>query len=330
MIRPDHFLPFARPDYISGMIIGNDLDSLLSTAYLHGRFGWPVAGVYCGYNRLWHTGDAAEFWKKLESGRLFAVDLDICLGTVPSLGHHIIQLDAAEELPGHTHTLNPNVLAGRTVSQGFQRKYPLATIHFLLWLFSENDLARRAAPLVWLADSAFVNAQHYRENVEDWVRNVLPLPAFEAILPALQTEIFECELRDTVLTSLGANSLCKPLPGSQYKSRHLGLNGFQAQFDNPNDPRIRNLMDRISGMANWPKLPFPSRFEGYFQGKRSNISVQNLRAGGLAFAEWLEQNEVFSYAFVFRDRLNFTMHLTASAHFRPPAPGPGGISESGV
>jgi len=330
MAHPDHFLPFARPDYVSGMIIGNDLDSLLSAAYLHGRFGWPVAGVYCGYNRLWHTGDATEFWKKLESGKLFAVDLDICLGTVPSLGHHIIQLDAAEELPGHTHTLNPNVLAGRTVSQGFHWKYPLATIHFLLSLFSENDLARQAAPLVWLTDSAFVNAQHYRENVDDWVLNALPLPAFEAVLPTLQTLDFEQELRDSVLAPLAENTLCKPLAGSNYCSKHLGLNGFQAQFDNPNDPRIRDLADRISRMVNWPALPFPDRFEGYFQGKRSNISVQDLRAGGLAFAEWLEHHDVFSYAFVFRDRLNFTSGLTPAAHFRPPVPGPGGASESGA
>ncbi len=326
----DNFLPFARPDYISGMIIGNDLDSLLSAAYLHRRFGWPIAGVYCEYNRLWHTGDAAEFWRNLQSGKLFAVDLDICLGTVPSLGHHIIQLDTTEELPGHTHTINPNVRAGRTVTQGFQRKYPLATIHFLLWLFSENDLARRAAPLVWLADSAFVNAQHYRENVEDWVRNTLPLPAFESVLPDLQTEAFEQELRNTVLAPLAENTLCKPSTGSNYRSKHLGLNGFQAQFDNPHDLRIRELLLCLSRMTDWPVLSFPERFEGYFQGKRSNISVQDLQDTGLTFAEWLEHNEVFSYAFVFRDRLNFTSGLTPAAHFRLPVPGPDGASESGA
>ncbi|MEQ1746764.1 MAG: hypothetical protein ABMA02_15130 [Saprospiraceae bacterium] len=304
------FLPFARPDYVEGMIIGNDLDSLLSAAYLHGRFGWPVEGVYCGYNRLWFASDATGFWQKLQSGKLVAVDLDICLGTVPSLGHHIISLDEQEELPGHSHTLNPNILANRSVSQGFHQKYPLATVHFLLWLFSENSLAERVAPLVWLADSAFVNAQHYRENVEDWVRNWLPLPAFMAVLPALQTPDFEQVLSEKILHPLSGNTLCRPLPASIYRSKNLGLNGFQAQFDNPNDPRVRDLLSRLQQIADWPLLPLPERFEGFFQGQRSNISVQDLRGSGLGFAEWLEHNDVFSYAFVFRDRLNYTTDLT--------------------
>ncbi|MBL7795209.1 MAG: hypothetical protein JNJ90_01790 [Saprospiraceae bacterium] len=306
MFQKDHFLPFARPDYVEGMIIGNDLDSLLSAAYLHQRFGWPVSGVYCGYSRLWHTRDATSFRQKLLSGKLFAVDLDICIGTVPSLGHHIIQLDAAEVLPGHTHTLNPNVLAGRSVRQGFHRKYPLATIHLLLHIFSENDLARRAAPLVWLADSAFINAQHYRENVEAWIRAHMRLPAFEAVLPTLQTLEFEQHLRDTMLTPLSGNSLCRPAHNSRYCSKHLGLNGYQAQFDNPNDPRIRNLSEEISRLAGWPELPLPERFEGYLQGRRNNISVQELLNSGQSFDTWLERNDVFSYAFVFKDRLNYT------------------------
>lgn len=299
----DTFLPFARPDYVEGMILGNDLDSLLSAAYLHRRFGWPVVGVYCGYSRLWFVGDAGDFRKKLLAGKLVAVDLDICLGTVPSLGHHIIQLDATEELPGHSHTLNPNVLAKRTVAQGFHRKYPLATIHLLLWIFQENDLAQRAAPLVWLADSAFVNAQHYRENVEDWVRDILPLPAFEAVLPALQTAAFEQDLQEKLLAPLAQNTLCKPAVYSGYRSKHLGLNGFQAQFEHPNDPRIPALLQRV---ADWPLLPFPARFGGYFHGKRSNMAVSALRATGMPFDAWLEQNDVFSYAFVFRNKMNYT------------------------
>lgn len=303
MFQKDHFLPFARPDYVEGMIIGNDLDSLLSAAYLHEQFGWPVAGVYCGYSRLWYTGNAASLRQKLYAGKLFAVDLDICLGTVPSLGHHVISLNAGEELPGHTHTLNPNLSAGRSVRQGFHRKYPLATIHFLLWMFSENDRAQQSAPLVWLADSAFINAQRYRENVEDWVHNHLNLPAFAAILPALQTLEFEQHLRETVLAPLSENNLCRPLPNSGYRSKHLGLNGFQAQFDDPNDPRIRDLNMRISRLTSWPALPFPQHFEGYIQGRRSSILVRDLPE---AFDAWLVKNEVFSYAFVFKDTLNYT------------------------
>ncbi|MFN0013186.1 MAG: hypothetical protein ACKVU2_01445 [Saprospiraceae bacterium] len=309
MTAPNNFLPFARPDYVEGMVIGNDLDSLLSAAYLHERFGWPVKGVYCEYKRLWFAGDATDFCKKLQSGRLLAVDLDICLGTVPSLGHHIISLDVRDDLPGHSHTLNPNLLAGRSVSQGFHQKYPLATIHFLLWLFSDNSLAERAAPLLWLADSTFVNAQHYRENVEDWVRNWLPLPSFLTVLPDLQTRDFEQVLSENILLPLSENTLFRSMPQSDYRSKNLGLNGFQAQFDNPNDPRLRDLPGLLHRIAGWPLLPLPERFDGFFQGLRSSISVQNLRGNGMGFAEWLERNDVFSYAFVYRDRLNYTSSL---------------------
>lgn len=303
----DTFFPFARPDYIEGMIIGNDLDSLLSAGYLHQRFGWPVAGVYCGYNTLWYTGSAEDFQKKLFAGKLLAVDLDICHGTVPSLGHHIIQLDAAEELPGHTHTLNPNVLAGRSVNRDFRWKYPLATIHLLLWLFDDDALAHRAAPLVWLADSAFINAQHYSENVTGWVQQLLPLPAFEAVLPALQTAVFEQDLQKKLLIPLAQNTLCKPVPASNYRSKHLGINGFQAQFDRPDDPRIRDLLVRLHQLADWPLLPFPDRFDGSIRGKRFSATVSDVQSTGLPFDAWLEQHNVFSYAFVFRDRINYTV-----------------------
>ena len=57
------FLPFVRPDYIEGMIIGDDLDSLLSAMLLQERYGWPIAGVYGKYTQLWHNGTTQDFFK---------------------------------------------------------------------------------------------------------------------------------------------------------------------------------------------------------------------------------------------------------------------------
>src|SRR5215218_4047236 len=99
------FLPFARPDYVEGMVLGDDLDSLLSGMYLHQKFGWPVVGVYCKYKRLWHIGTPAGFRERLLAGRFFAVDLDIYHPNIPSLGHHIIEYSGADVLPGHAHSL---------------------------------------------------------------------------------------------------------------------------------------------------------------------------------------------------------------------------------
>ena len=299
------FLPFARPDYVEGMVIGDDLDSLLSAMYLHQQFGWPVSGVYCRYTQLWHSDPPAVFREKLYAGKLFAVDLDIYHAAVPGLGHHIISLKNGDNLPGHTHSLNPNALRGFSVRQDFRRKYPLATIHFLLWLYRKNHLSPEAEMLVWLADSSFINAQQYRENLEEWVTNFLDLPAFVQILPTLQTPDFEQKLKDLILKPMDGNPLARP-SRSIYKSRHLGLNGFQCQFENPNvqNTALQSLLNLLADLTAWKRLPLPTRFDGFWEGKRREIPVSELK---LPLGDWLEREGVFSYAFTYKDRLNYTV-----------------------
>lgn len=299
------FLPFARPDYVEGMVLGDDLDSLLSGMYLHQKFGWPVAGVYCGYSQLWHPDDTRVFREKLVAGKLFAVDLDIYHAAVPSLGHHIISLESGDELPGHSHSLNPNALRGFSIRAEFKRKYPLATIHFLLWLFGEKPLSPEAELLVWLADSSYINAQQYRANVEEWATRFTDHPPFVEILPRLQTKEFEQQLKEKVLNRMAANPLCKP-GHSRNKSMHLGLNGFQCQFENPNTQNgaLQSLLDLLSMLSGWKRLPFPVRLESVIPGVRKEIPVADIRS---PLGEWLDQKGVFSYAFTYKDRLNYTV-----------------------
>ncbi len=302
------FLPFARPDYVEGMLIGDDLDSLLSAMFLHQKFGWPVTGIYCQYTRIWHTGPVAAFREKLFSGKYIAVDLDIYHPGVPGLGHHIISMTGDEELPGHSHSLNPNALKGFSVMRNFSRKYPLATIHFLLWLFEESSLSPEAASLVWLADSAFINAQHYRDNVTEWVNNFCAFPAFSEILPKLQSIDFEENIQKTILDKMVSNPLCRP-GRSKYKSKHLGINGFQCQFENPvlQNASLQALLALLGDLSGWRQLQFPASFSGFMEGKRYETSVQQIVSTGLTFGEWLEKEAVFSYAFTFKTRLNYTV-----------------------
>lgn len=311
------FLPFVRPDYVEGMIIGDDLDSLLSALYLHHRYGWPVLATYCQYTRLWHSEFPSTFQRLLESGRLCAVDLDLYCPTVPSIGHHILHLGQQRDgdLPGQSHSLNPNNLRGLSIAHGFRQKYPLATIHLLLWLFEEKTLSPDAEMLVWLADSTYINAQQYAENLTDWVTQCLTRPAFLDFLPALQTLDFEKILQKNILNSMAANPLCRPLPRSAYRSRHLGLNGFQCQWQHPlrQAAELRDLLQRLSQITGWAVPPFPlieqrdGAHFGCIEGQRHEIKVPDLLATGLPFGEWLDREGVFSYAFTFRDRLNYTV-----------------------
>lgn len=315
-LRPT-FLPFVRPDYVQGMVIGDDLDSLLSALYLHHRYGWPVLGTYCRYTQLWHTGDRADFQRLIQSGRLCGVDLDLYSPTVPSIGHHILHLGQGRDgdLPGQSHSLNPNHLRGLSVSNGYRRKYPLATIHLLLWLFEEKTLSPDAEQLVWLADSAYINAQQYADNLSEWVTHALPRPAFLQLLPALQTLDFEETLQKNILSRMVPNPLCRPLPRSAYRSRHLGLNGFQCQWQHPlrQAADLRALLQMLSQITGWAVPPFPLIMPseppqfGCIEGQRLTITVAELLATGLPFGEWLNRESVFSYAFTHRERLNYTV-----------------------
>jgi hypothetical protein len=63
------------------MIIGNDIDALLSAQFLHHALGWSIAGFY-NYTTLYH--DPA-----IEPRECVWVDLDIYDPACCSIGHHI-------------------------------------------------------------------------------------------------------------------------------------------------------------------------------------------------------------------------------------------------
>jgi hypothetical protein len=80
----DAFFPFATPGKISGMIIGNDLDALLSASLLKTLYGWDIVGIY-DYTTLWCACERSDFTKELLDGKYLAVDLDIYHPAIPRL-----------------------------------------------------------------------------------------------------------------------------------------------------------------------------------------------------------------------------------------------------
>jgi hypothetical protein len=300
------FLPFARPDYIEGMVLGNDLDSLLSALFLHERYGWPVTGFYCDYQHLYCDTARSDFRERLSQGRYIAVDLDICDLRIPSLGHHILALDAEDQIAGHTHTLNPNLMQGLAVNHRYGAKYPLSTLHYLRFLFQDPERSAAFEFLNWLSDSSFLNAQHYADNVANWVNHQVPLAAFSRWLPLLGLPYFEEKLHETILTPLSKHPGCRP-GRSAYKSKHLGISGYQAQFKDPNRPEqsLQTLLDLLADLSQMPRLVLPDHFDLAAEGTRHILPVSALPAGD--FAAWIEQQQVFSYAFVFKDTLNYTV-----------------------
>ncbi len=304
------FRPFSQPASIAGMLVGNDLDALLCACFLKARFGWDVLGTY-DYSNLWCGLEPTVFIPMLTSGQILAVDLDIYHAGIPCLGHHIITLEPNDNLPGQRQALNPNLIRGIS-HRRFRHKYPLGAIHWLLWLLDSQPPTSTAEALIWLADSAFINAQshNYRTNSADWITNFLQSKWLLQGWHAVDTLAFEELLQTKVLTILQNNPLARPV--GQARSRHLGLSGWQCQWSAPHQQRqaILQLLNIIIQLTGWQTPGWPQRF-WLLPGQRQRIPVSTLlhdcRAFG--FAGYLANNRVFSFVFPYRDVINVTMEL---------------------
>lgn len=301
------FSPFATPGAIQGMVIGNDLDSVISACFLKSMFGWDVVAAY-DYKTLWYSASEPDFAKKLSSGKYVAIDLDIYHPNIFSLGHHILSQRASDMLAGHARSLNPNLIRGIHADE-FTRKYPFGTIHFLLWLFEQAELSRSAELTVWLADSSFINGQshRFRKNVIEWA-NALALPIINRMIAQIDTREFEEELRASLLPILRKNPLSAG--EGQVKSRHLQIGGHQCQWDDPNrdNAAMRDLFDTVANLTRWSAPKIPDRFL-HITGSRKKISVNEMLSRYGSLDTFLSDQRVFSYVFPYRDSVNYTRNI---------------------
>jgi hypothetical protein len=278
------------------MIIGNDIDALLSAQFLQQTLGWSIAGFY-NYTTLYH--DPA-----IDPRECVWVDLDIHDRACCSIGHHILRPTPADRIPGHRSSVNPNLLRGIDQT-GFTHKYPLGTIHFLLWLHDARVRNKRACTLLlWLADSTWINAQRYRSNVRTWLFEWLPVPELMETFEQTATSDFEAEMQAQVLSKL---QLAELEPGNvQNVSQHLGLGGHQCAWDKPEDlskaHRVTDLLYRTFG---WRAPLFPRGFRA-LQGVRHSAKLPDLVKKHGSFDKFLVNEKVFSYVIPNKDRVNYT------------------------
>jgi len=310
----ESFYPFNKPTVIEGMIIGNDLDALLSAALLKERYGWDVAAVY-DYRQLWVDQRISDsVIEKLKSGVYLAVDLDIYRNAVPSIGHHILQLTGADRLEQHDQTLNPNFIFGVDCRK-FRSKYPLGTIHFLRWLF-EMELDRRGELLCWLADSAYINAQshRFRENVSHWLYNFFDWPPFWEIFILLDSADYEEVLINEIGRRLEDILITPDSCRGQVKSRHKSLSGWQCQWSDPGTQaeQIGKIFKFIQELSGWQIPELPEKYS-CIAGHRKNIAVDKLLKDYGNLDEFLNREHVFSYVFTYANQLNYTQFFSTGA-----------------
>jgi len=303
------FSPFAKPDEIEGMIIGNDLDSLLSAAVLKTKFNWDIIGVY-DYSNLWYSKDTKDFKRKVLEEKFVAIDLDIYHPNIPSLGHHILEFDSNDILPFHCLSLNPNFIRGISL-RNFKRKYPLGTVHFLIWLFDVDVLDSDAEILIWLADSSFINGQihRFKSNVNEWISSYLSSDFLVQSMKKIDTKEFENNLQKNIISGLKSIKICGN--SGQVRSRHNLIRGFQCQWYDPNNNRedIDKVMSFICRKTGWEKPILPGSFNR-IKGIRKNCNTSYVKNKYGSLDKFLEEEAVFSYVMNFYNNINYTTNIS--------------------
>jgi hypothetical protein len=297
---------------VQSMIVGNDLDALLSACLLKSRFDWDINGIY-DYKSLWYNSGLAknELLKNLKSKQYLAVDLDIYRNYLPSIGHHILSLSKNDILPQHENTLNPNLLFDIS-HEKFNIKYPMGSAHFLMWLLNDYpSLTRLGELLLWIADSTFINAQshRFRNNVKDWLENYVQNRILKHGFDEVDSELFEKDVLHIAFPELDKTGLAKGK--GQVRSKYNKLQGYQCQWKNPNHSRrnILSLLNLIEKNTGWKKPELPLNFE-CIQGKRYSYKFTEKENKQPEFLRsFLADKKAFSYVITNKFLLNYTTQI---------------------
>lgn len=294
---------------ISGMIIGNDLDALLSACLLKSLFGWDIIGIY-DYQTLWFDSKYSkdEFIDNLKSENYLAVDLDIYRNYLSSIGHHILSIQKDDVLPQHKNSINPNLMFNIT-HQNFKQKYPMGTVHFLMCLLNEYPrFTRLGELLLWLVDSTFINAQTHRfqDNVKNWLENYVQNRILRNGLDEINSKSFEKDVLNIAFPELDKTGLIRGK--GQVKSFHLKLQGYQCQWTDPNlsIKNIMSLLNIIKRNTGWEAPTLPESFHS-IKGTRNNFRFTQQEESKDGFLRnFLAEKKVFSYVITNRYLINFT------------------------
>ncbi len=304
------------------VIIGDDLDAALSAAlFLRAHPQAKIIGVYSKYTTVYYSADCA--WDDVLNA--VWLDLDIYHAQCKSLGHHIVRLNPRQDLPGFQNSLNLNDLWGKALQKKFDEKYPLGTIHFLMWLYKQDipNIAD-ADLLVWLADSAYINAQTksfrarrregktewvardgFKWNVKSWLHGAIQVPSLMRTFEQTDTRAFEERMRAFQM-KMDAHDFAQG--DGQVASHHLKLFGYQCQPVGEVGAYVMRLLDFIASCTGWTFSPAQTALLKTLQstsGKRASEKFAHLSPE--AFENFLHSRNVFSYVFTHFDTINYTI-----------------------
>ncbi|MDB2239209.1 hypothetical protein [Halorubrum ezzemoulense] len=269
------------------MVVGGDIDAILSAVFLHHELGWEVSGFYTGFENIYYTDEDAiqdAVW----------VDLDVSRQDLRSIGHHIVRTQLDDELTGLQSSLNLNEIRG-VYKENFTRKYPLGTIHFLLWFYGVNELTPLQKAFLLSADSTWINAQHYTDNVTDWIENCLPSQWLIDAVEDVQTQEFEHRIAEEVYPRIESTGFSRGSSSGRKTSTHLNLSGWQCSFEDPTTEKVANLIDLIGEIMDWETFSVPSDMQ-VEHGSRQGTTYAEVRSHYDDMDTFLRETNTFSFA----------------------------------
>lgn len=273
-----------HPKYI---VVGADVDAYLSASYLVTYHGFQVVGAY-DLKQIW----LADGCSSDQIRNALWIDLDVYHPSITSIGHHLLRQKLRDELPGlNPNSYNPNSVQ-HLVLRDIGAKYPLGTIHLLLWAFDAAPLPS-ALPLIWHADSAWIIAKTYTENVAHWLDAMGQPPWLAKLLEPIHSNFYQA-----------MTSLHRDLSGEGINDRgqigFAGLRGRQMSGIAPADERVQAFLSLVTARTGW-KMPWPN-LRVWKTGTRRPAPVSEVSD----LRSFLDHQEVFSYAFLNSRSVNYT------------------------
>ena len=284
------------------LVIGDDLDSYLSASlFIKHNPNTKIIGFYEEYNKLYlHKNFNGVLDKTLW------IDLDIYNSNCISLGHHILRHSKNDTLHGLDNSFNLNEDRG-VFFESFNRKCPISTIQFLFDLYEESYKYHSIKEhLIWLADSVYINAQKYRDNVQEWMLNYFNNPYLLHTFNETNTIEFEIRMANLFKRFENIGISCE---NYKYETSHLKLGGYQFRYKFNSDrnkiKRIASIIKKYTGYPNFYNCIINGGNDFWLlQGVRNSKSLNIYPP--LNLIPFLDSNKVFSYVFPNKNSINYT------------------------
>ena len=256
------------------------------------------------------------------------LDHDIAHSKIQSIGQHIIQNKLTDPLSFRKkNSFNPNVIWSKSRENSFlgkskdMDKYPFGTIHFLMQGLMEDSEPQNSEAFALLAhaDSSWMNSINYSHNCKLWFGKMFNGKSrlIEEITSKKYCTKENLLIHSNILNNLEKLGLSQFSSGRTFNSKLSSgwehIKGFQTlTFNHLEDPLIyikilNAILNYLSEIMGW-KTSNVIKINEIFKGAEISNNPNHLFVD-ISLDEWVEQCNIFSYAFIFKDKIKFTSQL---------------------